>query len=53
MQPTSWSPPPPAPAGQSGCLHAVLFAIACAWMVGVTVVAQSAPLGPPTGSASG
>src|SRR4051794_11184250 len=43
MQPTAWSPPPPAaPASQSGCLHALLFAIACAWVVSVTVVAQSA-----------
>jgi len=40
MQPNSWSPPPPA--GQSGCLHALLFAIACAWVVVVTIVAQSA-----------
>src|SRR5215213_8779021 len=42
MQPTTWSPPPPAPDGQSGCLHALLFAVACAWVVGVTSVAQSA-----------
>src|SRR4051812_26079423 len=42
MQPTSWSPAPPAPAGQSGCLHALLFAVACTWVVGVTIVAQSA-----------
>src|SRR5690349_25132415 len=42
MQPTTWSSAPPTPAGQSGCLHAILFAIAAAWVVGVTVVAQSA-----------
>jgi subtilisin family serine protease len=42
MQPTSWSPPPPAPAGQSGCLHALLFTVACAWVLGVTIVVQSA-----------
>jgi subtilisin family serine protease len=42
MQPTSWSLPPAAPASQSGCLHAVLFAFACAWLVVVTIVAQSA-----------
>jgi len=42
MQPTSWSPPPTTPAGQSGCLHAFLFALACAWVVTVTIVAQSA-----------
>src|SRR5829696_4569285 len=42
MQPTTWSPPPTAPAGESGCLHAVLFAFACAWVVSITIVAQSA-----------
>ena len=42
MQPTSWSNPPAAPAGQSGCLHALLFGLACAWVVGVTIVTQSA-----------
>jgi hypothetical protein len=43
MQPTVWSSPQPAaPAGQSGCLHAVLFALACAWVIGVTIVVQSA-----------
>ncbi|MEO7909670.1 MAG: S8 family serine peptidase [Roseiflexaceae bacterium] len=42
MQPTTWSPLPPAPAGQAGCLHAFLFALACAWVVGVTIIAQSA-----------
>jgi len=40
MQPTAWSSPS-APAGQSGCLHALLFALACAWVVGVTIVVQS------------
>jgi subtilisin family serine protease len=42
MQPTAWSPPPSAPANQSGCLNAFLFALACAWVVVVTIVAQSA-----------
>src|SRR5688572_26294890 len=41
MQPTSWSPPPAAPAGQSGCLHTLLFTVACAWVLVVTIVAQS------------
>ena len=49
MQPPSWSLPPPTPpsggippANQSGCLHALLFTVACAWVIGVTIVAQSA-----------
>ncbi len=42
MQSASWSPPPAAPAGQSGCLQAVVFALSCAWVIGVTIVAQSA-----------
>ena len=42
MQPTTWTSPPPAPRRQSGCLHAFLFALACAWVVSVTIVAQSA-----------
>ncbi|HEU5100039.1 MAG TPA: S8 family serine peptidase [Roseiflexaceae bacterium] len=41
MQPTSWSPPPPAPASQSGCLHALLFALACLWVATATIVVQS------------
>jgi subtilisin family serine protease len=42
MQSPAWSPPSAAPSGQSGCLNAFLFALGCAWVVSVTVIAQSA-----------
>ena len=41
MQPTAWPASPPAPANQSGCLHALLFVVAGAWVVLVTIVVQS------------
>jgi hypothetical protein len=42
MQPLAWNPRSPAAPEQSGCLNYVLLAIASAWVVAVTIIAQGA-----------